>query len=265
MIKIVGIPALVGTYDNYIWILFDEHAAKAWVVDPGESQQVIDFLQQRNLDLAAILVTHRHFDHIDGIAALKQNFANCTVYGPELTPLNLIDKRLREGDQVTLSGDLSFQVLETPGHTEDHISYYNDHLLFCADTLFTGGCGRILGGTAEQFADSIIKLRNLNDDLLFYCAHEYTADNLAFAAYVDPGNPVLQQRLKETVINYPALHDGKVGTLGLEKQTNPFMRFDMEPLKSQLLAKGSTETPAQLFATLRTWKDHVDQGVENIN
>lgn len=265
MINVVGIPALVGTYDNYIWVLYDEEKQLAWVVDPGESQQVIEYLQQHHLQLAAILITHRHFDHIDGVADLKAAYPECTIYGPKLTPFELIEQRLQEGDHITLDEQLHFDVIDTPGHTEDHISYVNDKMLFCADTLFTAGCGRVLGGTNQQYADSIMKLRALDDDILFYCAHEYTADNLAFACYVDPNNQALQQRKNNTVIDYPAIHNGNVGTLGLEKQTNPFMRFDLEPIKSQLTAKGSDENPAHLFANLRAWKDRVDQGIEIIN
>lgn len=265
MIKIVGIPALVGTYDNYIWVLYDSVKKLAWIVDPGESKQVIEFLQQQDLQLEAILITHRHFDHIDGVNGLKASYPQATVYGPQQTQLDLIEKRLQEGDRITLDVQLYFDILETPGHTEDHISYVNDKMLFCADTLFTAGCGRILGGTAEQYANSIIKLRKLDDDLRFYCAHEYTIDNFEFADYVDPSNQALQRRIQDTSIDYPHRHNGKVGTLGLEKETNPFMRFDQEPLKSQLIAMGSEDTPAQLFATLRAWKDRVDQGLEIIN
>ncbi|BBP45746.1 hydroxyacylglutathione hydrolase [Thiosulfatimonas sediminis] len=255
---------MVGTYDNYIWVMYDSTQGLAWIVDPGEARQVIDFLQQNQLQAAAILITHRHFDHIDGVAEIKANYPDCVIYGPQKTPFTLIEKRLSEGEQITLNPDLHFRVLDTPGHTEDHISYVNEKWLFCADTLFTGGCGRILGGTVEQFANSILKLRALNEDLLFYCAHEYSADNLAFATYVEPENTALQQRLNQLHVNYPALHDGNVDTLGLEKRTNPFMRFDTPALKAKLIAKGSKDCPAELFATLRAWKDRVDQGIEKI-
>ncbi|QKI89372.1 hydroxyacylglutathione hydrolase [Thiomicrorhabdus xiamenensis] len=265
MIQIAGIPALVGTYDNYIWVLYDTSKRKAWVFDPGESAPVIDYLEAHKLHLEGILITHRHFDHVDGIPGLKQTYPDAIVYGPVKTQNPLIEKRLQEGDEIKLSDELSFKVLDTPGHTEDHISYYNEHALFCADTLFTGGCGRLLGGTPQEFAESLIKLRNLPDHLDFYCAHEYTEDNLRFAAYVDENNAALKKRIENLDIHYPQIHNGQVSTLGLEKETNPFLRFDQQPIKDKLKSQGSDDSAEMLFATLREWKDRIDQGLESID
>lgn len=253
---ITGIPALVGSYDNYIWILYQD--SRAWVVDPGESQQVIDFLKQHRLTLQGILITHHHFDHVDGIPALQQAYPNSSVYGPQKTDNPAIQVRLKEGDTVSLFKDFILTVLDTPGHTPDHISYYNKQALFCADTLFTAGCGRLLGGTVEEFSQSLLTLRTLPDETPFYCAHEYTEDNLKFAIQVEPGNTALQQRLACLNIHYPAIQTQALGLLKTEKETNPFLRFDCPEIKAQLLKRGADNTPASLFKTLRDWKDQYD-------
>ena len=255
--KIIGLPALVGTYDNYIWVLYQD--SKAWVIDPGESQQVIAFLKKHHLELQGILVTHHHFDHVDGIPALKQAYPKATVFGSQKTNNTLIQEQLSEGDQVQLFNHFTLKVLETPGHTPDHISYYNEQALFCADTLFTAGCGRLLGGTVEEFSDSLIKLRNLPDQTPFYCAHEYTEDNLNFAIQVEPNNTDLQQRLTSSTIHYPCVQTQPLGILKQEKQTNPFLRFDHPDIKKQLLNRGAADQPASLFKALRSWKDQYDQ------
>lgn len=255
--NIVGLPALVGTYDNYIWVIHNEK--QAWVVDPGESLQVLDYLKQQQLTLQGILVTHRHFDHIDGIEAILEQNTSTPVYGPKNSPIPSITQHCAEGDSIHLNDDLVFKVLETPGHTEDHIAFYNDQYLFCGDTLFTAGCGRILGGSAAQFSDSILKLRNLSDDTQFFCAHEYTATNLEFALLVEPENKALQQRIQETDIVYPSVFQGAQSSLKTEKATNPFMRFDQAELKAKLLKRGAEDSAESLFKTLRTWKDEFDR------
>ena len=255
--NIIGLPALVGTYDNYIWVLYQD--SQAWVMDPGQSQQVIDFLQQNQLSLQGILVTHHHFDHTDGIPALKEAYPKAVVYGPERTENANIQVRLKEGDQVELFKDFSLNVLDTPGHTPDHICFVNDQTLFCADTLFAGGCGRLLGGTPEQYANSIIKLRALPDSTQFYCAHEYTEFNLKFASLVEPNNKALQQRIANLDIHYPSNKADAFCLLKEEKETNPFLRFDQPEVRSQLIARGAEDTPASLFKTLRHWKDQFDR------
>ncbi len=255
--NIVGVPALTDTYENYIWVLHNDQ--NAWVIDPGESAQVIDYLQQNRLNLKAILITHKHHDHINGIGALLEAYPEATVFGPEKSTLDSIQVRCKENDRIELDSSLHFNVIETPGHTPDHIAYFNNELLFCGDTLFTGGCGRILGGTAQQFAESILKLRSLPDELAFYSAHEYTASNLAFARLVEPENQALIERIENTQIEYPKLHQGPQSTLGLEKQTNPFLRFDLPSIKPKLLERGAMDTAESLFLTLREWKDEFDR------
>jgi len=254
---IIGLPALVGTYDNYIWLLYQ--AQKAWVIDPGESRQVIDFLQKNNLDLQGILVTHHHFDHVDGIPNLKAAYPEAIVYGPEKTDNAMIQVRVKGGDQLELFNHFTLNVLDTPGHTPDHISFYNDQALFCADTLFTAGCGRLLGGTIEEFSQSLLKLRALPDETPLYCAHEYTADNLHFAIQVEPNNPALQERLANLQVQYPINRSQALSSLKEEKDTNPFLRFDTPEIKQQLLKRGAQDRPESLFKTLRNWKDQYDR------
>lgn len=256
---IIGLPALVGRYDNLIWILYQND--KAWVIDPGESTQVLDFLQEHHLNLEQILITHDHFDHINGVVPLLKSYPKATLLGPESTQLAQLSpayQALKEGDQRELDANCSFLVLETPGHTQNHISFYNDQALFCGDTLFSAGAGRLLGGTPEQFSASILKLRQLPKSLNFYSAHEYTLDNLRFAQSVEPNNAALKQRVASTQIDYPTVYIHPQSTLELEIATNPFMRFDSPEIKPQLLQRGAQDHPASLFATLRAWKDQFD-------
>jgi len=255
--KIVGLPALTETYENYIWIIHDDH--QAWIVDPGESEQVIAYLSANQLTPKGVLITHYHHDHVNGVPNILTQYPNIMVYGPEKSDLPFIKKRLSGGDDVSLTPSLAFKVVETPGHTLDQIAFYNDLHLFCGDALFTGGCGRLLGGTAAQFASTLLKLRDLSDELEFYCGHEYTTTNLQFAQLVDPNNQALDQRIKETKINYPSLHFGAQSTLGLEKKTNPFLRLDHPDIKPQLIARGAEDSPEGLFLALRRWKDEFDR------
>lgn len=258
--NIIGIPALVGSYDNYIWVLTEDE--QAWVVDPGESLQVIEYLQQHNLDLQGILITHFHHDHVEGIPALKQTFPKAHVYGSEKTDNPFIQTRLKQNDSVKLTSEWQLTVLETPGHTQDHIAYFNSQALFCGDTLFTAGCGRKFTGTFAEFTQSILNLRQLDPQTPFYCAHEYTHSNLKFAHLVEPDNAELNARIKQCDIHYPANHIGPQSTVGEECATNPFMRFDHPQIKSQLLQRGAQENAVSLFTTLRQWKDELDQSGE---
>ena len=255
--NIVGIPALTETYENYIWII--HHQQLAWVVDPGESAQVIEYLSDNKLELQGVLITHGHADHINGLTNLLQNWPNISVYTPTLSAIQGTTHKCAEGDQIKLHEDIQLTVLDTPGHTLDHIAFYNNNWLFCGDTLFAGGCGRILGGSAQQFADSILKLRELPDNLEFYSAHEYTQTNLTFATIVEPENSLLSERLANYHTDYPAILKQPQSSLTLEKATNPFLRFDMEPIKSKLIKRGARDTAESLFLTLREWKDEFDR------
>ena len=178
--------------DNYVWTLRrGKHAA---VVDPGEAAPVLDYLARENLSLAAILATHHHADHVGGIAELRQKY-EVPVYGPKGEPIATLTHPVSEGDRVSIPElGVSFSVLDIPGHTRAHIAYYGAGALFCGDTLFACGCGRVFEGTAEQMLQSLTKLAALPDETKVYCGHEYTLANIRFARAVDPDNAMLAAR-----------------------------------------------------------------------
>ena len=255
--QVTGLNALS---DNYIWVIHNEH--QAWVVDPGESHPVLAFLSAHNLVLKGILITHHHYDHTDGVENLIQAFPDINVYAGTQTEKPYITHRLKQGDQIVLANK-TLQIIETPGHTLDHIAYVSDQWLFCGDTLFTGGCGRVFEGTAQQMSDSLLKLRSLDDQLLVYCGHEYTLTNLNFARIAEPQNPEIETRYKidrqKRINNQPCVPSN----LHQEKLTNPFLRFDLEPLSGNITQRmgrvDQKPTQDQLFAELRAWKDSLDK------
>ena len=242
--------------DNYIWLL--SRNGRAWVVDPGDATVVLEALESARLGLAGILITHHHYDHTQGVADLIEQLDTAVpVYGPANSRFDGISHPLQEGDRLDLNGWV-LNVLETPGHTLDHIAYWNAQALFAGDTLFTAGCGRLFEGTPEQMAMSLKKLRALPDDTLLYCGHEYTWANIHFAAIAEPDNQNIAERKRRTIECYRAGQPCVPAPLGLEKRTNPFLRFDLPPLRETLLARGAQDDDASLFATLRGWKDELD-------
>ena len=176
MLQVQTIPS---RQDNYIWLI--KQGNHAIVIDPGEAAPVLERLQQQSLTLRAILITHHHHDHVDGVAGLLQQYPQCEVYGPHITLPNSPQlKMMNDQDMINFPDlGLSFTTLHTPGHTAEHIAFYGHNALFCGDTLFSGGCGRLFSGTAEQMYNSLKRLSNLPDDTLVYAAHEYTYNNLS--------------------------------------------------------------------------------------
>lgn len=258
MIKIETIPAYE---DNYIWCLFDSETRQALVVDPGDAQPVLARLEALNLELAAIFITHHHFDHVGGIEQLLAVHP-CTVYGPSNDAIDAINVSLTEGDHVNALG-LSFQITCVPGHTLDHIAFYADSVdggpvLFCGDTLFAGGCGRLFEGDAAMMLGSLEKLGSLPGDTRVCCAHEYTLANLKFANAVEPGNNALQQRITRDTAKREQAIPTVPSLLSLEKATNPFLRCDVSSvIDSAQRKKGSIcRDPVEVFATIRSWKDN---------
>ncbi len=258
MDQVHAVPAF---RDNYIWLLSGNHAPHdkriTVIVDPGDAGPVIQALDSLNLEPVAIFITHHHPDHIGGLKGLLARF-DIPVYGPAQEAIPDITHPLREGDRVELPGLPAFVVLDVPGHTAGHIAYAEKHSLFCGDTLFAGGCGRLFEGTAEQLHTSLQKLSQLPDDTWIYCAHEYTLNNLNFALAVEPGNSMLQTRFQQTQ-QLRNEHQATVPSrLGLEKQTNPFLRSHIpEVVAAAGRHCGRSVTPGvETFAVLRQWKDH---------
>ena len=252
MFEITAIPAL---QDNYIWVI--RHGRHAAVIDPGETAPVLAFLHAQNLQPDAILCTHRHADHIGGIAELREVY-NVPVYGRRHPGNPHIDHDLREGDKLRLDAlGLDFDIIEIPGHLDDHIAYLAPDILFCGDVLFGAGCGRNFEGTPAQLHHSLQRLAQLPDSTRVYSAHEYTAANLRFALACEPRNPDLQQRAiaarQLRAANLPTLPS----TIALEKATNPFLRCTQPELVQTLQRRGLADTSElSVFTALREWKNH---------
>jgi hydroxyacylglutathione hydrolase len=253
-IQIEPIPAFK---DNYIWTLIHREHALALCIDPGDAAPVEQFLQQRQYALAGILITHHHWDHTNGIAKLTQA-RDIPVWGPR--DVQGVTHPLADGQHCVLPTDmgLAFDILAVPGHTLDHIAYYGHQLLFCGDTLFAGGCGRLFEGTAEQLYHSLQRLAALPPATEVYCAHEYTLANLRFAQRVEPDNVALQQRLTATEQLRAQHRPSLPSTIDLELATNPFLRVRQPAViqAAERYANRSLNHPVAVFATLRDWKNH---------
>jgi hydroxyacylglutathione hydrolase len=252
--KLIPIPAF---NDNYIWMLHSAH--QALVVDPGDAQPVREALAQHRLTLGAILVTHHHGDHTGGVDELRRA-TGAMVFGPAREPMPEPLQRLQDGDWVDLLG-LRFQVLDVPGHTAGHIAYFAEvpgdaPVLFCGDTLFSAGCGRLFEGTPAQMLNSLTRLAGLPDATRVCCAHEYTLSSLRFALAVEPNNADTlayqsgAQQLRAA--DLPTLPS----SIGLEKAVNPFLRSHLTSVSSRVQQIDPTaQDPVSVFAALRTWKD----------
>ena len=241
--------------DNYVWTLRrGKHAA---VVDPGEAAPVLDYLGREGLALAAILATHHHADHVGGIAELREKYP-VPVYGPKGEPIATLTHPVSEGDRVSVPElGVSFSVLDIPGHTRAHIAYYGAGALFCGDTLFACGCGRLFEGSAQQMYASLQKLAALPDDTKVYCGHEYTLANIGFAKNVEPRNAALASREGRDREKRAAGRPTVPSTLREEKATNPFLRC-REPAVVESVNKylgARVADPVQVFAAIREWKN----------
>lgn len=254
MPNIIPIPAL---NDNYIWMITHLGCKETLVIDPGDAAPVIETIEKQELTLAAILFTHHHWDHTNGIEGLLQKY-NVPVYGPAKSKNPLCDHPVNQDDYVHLPQlDIYLRVLEIPGHTLDHIAYVGLHGVFCGDTLFTAGCGRLFEGTANQMWRSLNLLANLSPETSIYCGHEYTELNLRFAELVEPENTHIKERLHHTqkmrdkgLPTVPAL-------LETELQTNPFLRCHLPSIKNSVEqhCERSLTDPIEVFSELRKWKD----------
>lgn len=281
-INIITVPAF---HDNYLWLFHRTENSEAWVVDPGDSQRILAALEEHKLTLSGILITHHHPDHTGGIDDLLAKFPNIPVYGPDGGSVPQVTHGLKDGDSLKLNtlnhsssplnpgalnpsaannnNEIEFRIFALPGHTLDHIAYLHESseaapVLFCGDTLFAGGCGRLFEGSAEQMHHSLNKLKECTDDTRVYCAHEYTLANLAFALAVEPDNETLIQRIvaakKTREENRPTIPT----TVGMEKATNPFMRSEIASIKNAAEKHSGQQLgqPSDVFAAIRQWKDN---------
>ena len=252
----INIEPIEAFSDNYIWLVTTNEGSI--VIDPGEASKTIELLKKRDLNLKAILITHHHFDHTGGIDEVKL-FSSAKVYGPK-NDISSIDVRVEVGQALSLIG-IDFEIIELPGHTMDHIAFYTNNngnpLLFCGDTLFAGGCGRVFEGTFEQMHESLMKLKSLPANTKVYSGHEYTTANLSFAKEVEPLNKNIISRYNEVLKlrkeGIPTLPT----TIEIELKTNPFFRCDVEEIQDSLLKKFNIERNEQeIFKALREWKDN---------
>lgn len=241
--------------DNYLWLFHQSASRQAFVVDPGAAEPVLQALTGLDLDLSGILITHHHPDHVGGIDTLLQH-TRVPVYGPP--GIYQITHRLDDGDQVVLDGT-RFKVLHVPGHTLDHLAFFEPEtpLVFCGDTLFAGGCGRLFEGTPQQMWWSLARLAALPSKTKIYCAHEYTTANLLFAQAVEPENQALQERLKQVLLLRSQGQATVPSQLTEELATNPFLRVSQNSVRLAASSRGlpAGGTDEEVFATIRRWKD----------
>lgn len=249
--------------DNYLWVFYQEGERGSCVVDPGDAQPVLKYLKANDLTLSAILVTHHHADHIGGVNDLLAQY-KVPVYGPASARIPQVTHALREPEHVTVLG-VDFKVLEVPGHTLDHIAYYapktaqlNTPILFCGDTLFAAGCGRMFEGTPPVMYASLKKLASLPPETRVFCTHEYTLSNLQFAKEVMPNNNRLLRRIQAERNKRDDDQPTLPSTMELELQTNPFLRCNDTLVVASAMAHAKIEQkdPATVFGILRRWKDN---------
>jgi hydroxyacylglutathione hydrolase len=248
-LEVLPIPAFA---DNYIWLI--ERDRQAAVVDPGDAGPVEAMLARESLELRAILITHHHADHIGGVTALLQE-RSIPVYAPARGHFDFPHIAVADGDLIFLDAlALELTVMETPGHTLDHVAYYGANCLFCGDTLFGAGCGRLFEGTPAQMHASLQRLANLPDATAVYCAHEYTEHNLRFARMLDPDNTVLATRQHQAAVMRHSGRPTLPSSLGLERATNPFLRCDTPAIKAASGCENNDEV--EIFSAIRKMRNH---------
>ena len=241
--------------DNYIWLVSTNEGSI--IVDPGESEEILNLVDSNKIDLKGVLITHHHYDHTNGLIDLT-NKINLEVYGPK--KIDGINNIVKESDKFSLIG-IDFEVIEIPGHTLDHLAFYSsnnrDPILFCGDTLFAGGCGRVFEGTFEQMFESLKKISNYPKETKIFCGHEYTLSNLKFALEADEDN----KQLADEYINVKKLISSDIPSLptnlNKELKVNPFLRCNEINIKNKVIDKFDIiDDELEIFTALRKWKDN---------
>jgi len=249
------IVALRAFSDNYIWTIRD--GKKAAVVDPGDAQPVVDYLKREKLELVAIINTHHHADHVGGNAALLEQW-KVPVFGPADDRIGEVTDRMKDGARCTVPHfGIELQVSEIPGHTRSHIAFHGAGMLYCGDTLFAAGCGRLFEGTPKQMHESLSRLMKLPDGTKVYCGHEYTVSNVRFARAVEPDNAALQALEARAQTQRNQDQPTLPSTIAQEKATNPFVRV-REPVVIAAASRRAgrlLSDPVEVLGTLREWKN----------
>lgn len=251
----------VNTFqDNYVWIVSNQTTKTCLIADPGDAKPVLHWLIENNSKPVGILLTHHHWDHAGGVEAIKDKY-NIPVYGSLLKKETVITHVVEENEILTFDDfNIRFRVILSPGHTIDHVLFFSPDKkwLFCGDTLFSAGCGRLFEGKAAQLYQSLQKIAALPEDTEIYCAHEYTLKNLQFALFVEPHNSAILEHIEKT---QRLLESGKPSlpsSLALEKQINPFLRCHVKTVMNAVCEKYDckTDDPVEIFRLLREWKDN---------
>ncbi len=217
--QLIHIDPIEAFQDNYIWLIHNDQ--NSIIVDPGDAGPVISALERKNLNLVAILITHHHADHIGGVIALQEKYPHIKIFAPQKDKYDFVNISLKNGDEINSPElQINYKIIEIPGHTRGHIAYYDKKNLFCGDTLFACGCGKIFDGTHEQMYNSLKKISALPKDTKIYCAHEYTKKNISFALSLDPDDTNLKLR-KALVSN---IKNTIPSSLEEELKTNPFLK-----------------------------------------
>ena len=254
----MNIQSIKAYSDNYIWLITTNEGNL--VIDPGEAAPVIKYMQQNSLRLTDILITHHHYDHVGGVLELKKDISG-KVIGPANDQIEGLDQHVTHNNEIESCG-LKFEVIEIPGHTLDHIAYFladNDQpRLFCGDTLFSGGCGRVFEGTNLQMYQSLEKLKALPSNTLIYCGHEYTLSNLKFAKEVEANNLNILEYIEASQLKLAQGLPTLPSTLETEQSINPFMRCaepDLRQSISHKMLNSNSASDSEIFSYLREWKD----------